>query len=133
LRNGDATLIKSAGAVVAHPFGSLMRSILVSVYEQGANEVFVVGHLECGMTGLNPDRVLEKAEARGISREVMDTIRNSGINLSRWLSGFDHVREGVVGSVQTIRNHPLIPKSVHVHGLIMDPETGKLEVIDSGY
>ena len=39
LKNGDAKIIKSAGAVVTHPFGGIMRSILIAVYELQADEV----------------------------------------------------------------------------------------------
>src|SRR2546423_14892193 len=53
VRNGDVKMIKNAGAIVSHPFGSVMRSILVAVYELGAAEGAVVGHPECGMTGLS--------------------------------------------------------------------------------
>ena len=31
MRNGDVKIIKVAGAVISHPFGSIMRSILVAV------------------------------------------------------------------------------------------------------
>jgi carbonic anhydrase len=44
LKNGDAKIIKVAGAMVAHPFGSVMRSILVAVYGLGAEHILVVGH-----------------------------------------------------------------------------------------
>src|ERR1700744_3962950 len=60
LRNGDAQVIKNAGAIVSHPFGSVMRSLLVAVYELRAIEVAVVGHHGCGMTGLSCARVLQK-------------------------------------------------------------------------
>ena len=60
VRNGDVKMIKNAGAIVSHPFGSVMRSILVAVYELGAAEVAVVGHHDCGMTGLSCARVLDK-------------------------------------------------------------------------
>ncbi len=33
LKNGDAKLIKNAGALVTHPWGSVMRSLLVAVFE----------------------------------------------------------------------------------------------------
>jgi carbonic anhydrase len=36
-------------------------------------------------------------------------------------------------SVATIRNHPLLPKDVVVHGLIIHPETGKLDLLVDGY
>lgn len=32
LRNGDAKIIKNAGAVISHPFGSVIRSLLVAIY-----------------------------------------------------------------------------------------------------
>lgn len=48
LRNGDVKIVKNAGALVSHPFGSIMRSILVAVYELQADEVCVIGHHDCG-------------------------------------------------------------------------------------
>ena len=33
IKNGDVKVVKSAGAVISHPFGSIMRSILVAIYE----------------------------------------------------------------------------------------------------
>jgi carbonic anhydrase len=32
-----------------------------------------------------------------------------------------------------IRNHPLLPHNLPVHGLVMDPETGKLDLVVDGY
>ena len=54
-------------------------------------------------------------------------------NLERWLTGFDRVETGVAESVKVIRDHPLLPKDIPVHGLIMHPETGKLNVLVDGY
>lgn len=127
MRNGDIKLIKSAGAVVAHPFGSIMRSVLVAVYELGAEEVLVIGHHDCGMTGLKSDRVLKKVRKRGISDDVIKTLRNAGIDLENWLRGFTKVEDAVHQSVELIRRHPLLPKEIRVHGLMIHPETGKLD------
>src|SRR5436309_925067 len=71
VRNGDVKLIKNAGAIVSHPFGSVMRSILVAVYELGAAEIAVVGHQGCGMVGMSCARVLEKAKERGVGEETV--------------------------------------------------------------
>jgi carbonic anhydrase len=133
LKNGDAKIIRNAGAIVTQPFGNIMRSIIVAIYELGADEVFVVGHKDCGMTGLNSNSVIEKAIDNGISEDIISTLNHSGIQLSRWLTGFDDVREGVTKSVGIIRNHPLLPKHVPVHGLIIDPETGLLELLTNGH
>src|SRR5438445_628208 len=115
LRNGDAKVIKNAGAIVSHPFGSVMRSVLVAVYELLAAEVAVVGHYGCGMTGLSCARVLEKAVARGVTRETLENLEHAGIDLEKWLTGFNSPEEGVRQSVAVIRKHPLLPKDVPVH------------------
>ncbi|WP_314587828.1 carbonic anhydrase [Paenibacillus terrigena] len=130
LKNGDAKIIKNAGAIITQPFGSVMRSILVAIYELGAEEVLVVGHRGCGMTKLNSENIVAQAIERGISETVITTLENSGIKMNRFLRGFESVEEGVVSSVAIIRNHPLMPSSVQVHGLIMDSETGKLEMAE---
>ncbi|MDA8352900.1 MAG: carbonic anhydrase, partial [Firmicutes bacterium] len=53
-------------------------------------------------------------------------------SLEEWLAGFDSVEESVLQSVDIIRNHPLLPNGVPVHGLVIDPETGKLDLITEG-
>lgn len=133
MKNGDAKIIKNAGAIITSPFGNIMRSVLVALYELHANEVFLVGHHDCGMTGIDPDEVVRHMEARGIPQHVIHTLRHSGINLYRWLTGFDSVRESVENSVEIVRNHPLLPPGTPVHGLIIHPDTGELEVVTDGY
>lgn len=131
--NGDVKIIKNAGALVSHPFGSIMRSILVGVYELTADEVCVVGHHDCGMASLKADSVLDKAKERGVSQENLDLLRYSGVNLDEFLKGFESVEDSVEHSVSTIQNHPLMPQDVPVHGLVISPQTGKLDLVVNGY
>ncbi len=132
ISNGDAKLIKNAGALVTHPFGSIMRSILVAVYMLKAKEVFVVGHHDCGMTGLHATPILDKALEAGVSQESIETLEHAGIDIEGFLLGFHSVDESVKESVNMIKNHPLLPKNVIVHGLIIHPNTGKLDVVIDG-
>jgi carbonic anhydrase len=132
IRQGDVKMIKNAGAIVSHPFGSVMRSVLVAVYQLGAEEICVVGHHDCGMTRLNPTEVLAKARQRGIPPHTLTTLDHAGVNLGTWLTGFESPQAGVLASVELIRNHPLLPQDVIVHGLIIHPETGKLDVLSAG-
>jgi carbonic anhydrase len=132
IRNGDVKMIKIAGAVVSHPFGSVMRSVLVAVYNLGAEEIAVVGHHGCGMTGLSPVEMLEKARQRGIPPETLNTLSHAGVDLQNWLTGFESPQAGILASVKMIREHPLLPKDLLVHGLIMHPETGRLEPLTTG-
>ncbi|MFN2744380.1 beta-class carbonic anhydrase [Bacillus sp. z60-18] len=133
LKNGDAKIIKNAGAVVSHPFGSVMRSILVAVYELKAEEVCVIGHHECGMASLNASSILEKAKQRGVGEDCLELLENAGVDLRSWMTGFASVEDSVSHSVNMVRNHPLMPPDVPVHGLMIDPRTGRLEVVEDGY
>lgn len=133
LKNGDAKMLKNAGAVITHPFGSIMRSIIVALYELHAEEVYIIGHHGCGMSGIIPTETIEKIVASGISSETISTLQYAGIDLEKWLHGFDSVAESVKQSVEIVKHHPLIPPHVPVHGLIIDPETGKLDLVVDGY
>ena len=63
---------------------------------------------------------------RGIRKDVIDTIGLCGINLDHWLEGFHDTEDSVRNTVRTIRNHPLVPHDVNLHGYIIDSHTGEL-------
>lgn len=130
IKNGDAKIIKNAGATVMHPFGSIIRSLIVAVYEFDAKDIMVVGHYGCGMSNLDTNSIVDKMVNRGVSKDTLSTIDNCGIDINKWLHGFDSVEDSIKESVTSIKNHPLMPKDVNVSGLIIDPYTGKLEVVE---
>lgn len=132
LENGDAKIIKNAGALVSHPWGSVMRSLLVAVFQLKVEEIMVIAHYDCGMRGMNSETFLDTAQTRGIPPDRLDTLRDAGINLDHWLTGFDNVEDSVRDTVRTIRRHPLMPKNVPVHGLVIHPTTGKLTLVVDG-
>ena len=133
LKNGDAKIVKNAGALVAHPFGSIMRSLLIAMYELQADEIYIIGHYDCGMSSIKTDSLVDKIVDRGIDRDIFKTLDYSGIDLKDWLHGFSDVTESVKQSVDQVRNHPLMDKKVPVHGLVIHPDTGKLDIIEDGY
>lgn len=129
-KNGDIKIIKNAGAVITHPFGSVMRSLLVAIYQLEVEEILVIGHYDCGMQGLAPEVLIEKMQKRNIPKEKLDMIRYCGVDIDKWLKGFDNIEESVIQTVSLIKSHPLVPKDIQVYGFIIDPETGKLDKID---
>ena len=132
VKNGDVKMIRNAGAVVSHPWGSVMRSLLVSVFDLHVQEIIVVAHYDCGMRGLNPQTFIQHAQEQGIPADRIDTLRHAGIDLDKWLTGFSDVEDSVRHTVCTIRKHPLMPKNIAVHGLVIHPTTGKLTVVIDG-
>ncbi|MFC5591926.1 beta-class carbonic anhydrase [Sporosarcina soli] len=133
LKNGDAKIIKSAGAVVTHPFGGIMRSILIAIYELQADEVYIVGHHDCGMSSIDTESIIGKMVERGIDKSLFKTLKYSGVDMRQWLHGFNDVTKSVKASVDAVRNHPLMDQNVPIHGLVVHPDTGKLDVIVDGY
>lgn len=131
-RNGDVKIIKSAGAVVSNPFGGIMRSILVAVYALQADEVYVVGHYDCGMSSVDSDVLLSNMKERGVSEDKIKMMDYIGVDLKDWLHGFGDIPTSVKRSVDVIRNHPLMI-DIPVHGLIIDPNTGHLDVVFNGH
>jgi carbonic anhydrase len=132
-KNGDVKIVRNAGAIVNHPFGSIMRSLLVAVYQLQADEIIIVGHHDCGMSSLSSDSMLEAMKERGVKQEVIDTLRRAGIKVDKWLSGFSSVEESVTHSVNLVKSHPLMVPDIPVHGLVIDPATGKLDLVVDGY
>lgn len=133
LKNGDAKIIKNAGGTIIHPFGSAMRSLLICVYEFDIKEIFIIGHYDCGVSSMDTDKMIKKMIEKGIDVQTLDTLSCAGIKVKKWLHGFDCVEESVRESVTKVKNHPLMPSNVAIHGLIMDPLTGRLDVAVNGF
>lgn len=129
IHNGDVKMLKNAGAIIRKPFDSIMKSILVAVYDLKAEEVTVVGHHDCGMSHVDPEALVKKMADKGIKKEMLQALEHAGIDFHEEFHGFDTVEESIQQSVEIIRNHPLLPDDVKVHGLVIDPGTGKVDVV----
>ncbi len=126
LKNGDAKFIKNAGAIITHPFGSVMRSLLIGIYELGIQEILVIGHTDCGARFTSSHKMIEKMKARGIQERNIDMIKYYGIDFEQWLGGFTDLEQSIKKSVEMIRRHPLVQEEIQIHGLIIDSVTGEL-------
>ncbi|WP_310602784.1 beta-class carbonic anhydrase [Anaerosporobacter sp.] len=129
LRNGDAKIIKNAGGVISHPFGSVIRSLLIAIYELDVKEILVIGHTDCGARCTDSQKMIEKMKEQGITQASIDMIEYCGIDFDSWLGGFKDLDDSINKSVELIRKHPLIPSTIQVYGLVMDSVTGELSQI----
>lgn len=129
IKNGDVEMIKTAGAIVDNQYDSSMRSILIALARLNAEEVVVIGKYGCGMQGLDGRKLLEELEIN--NQET--ALAKSSKELAEWLGGFPDVVTSVKNSVYTIRSHPLLPPNTLVHGFIMDPKTGELNLVEKPF
>ncbi len=129
LKNGDAKIIKNAGGVISHPFGSVMRSLLIAVYELDVKEILIIGHTDCGARYTDSKKMVKKMGEHGISQNNIGMVKYCGIDFDSWLGGFIDLEESIKKSVELVRKHPFIPETVMVYGFIIDSETGELNRI----
>lgn len=131
IKRGDAKVIKNAGNTLVDPLhGGVIRSLVAAIFTLGVEEVFVIGHRDCGMASVDAVALKERMVARGIPAATIDELVP---DLAQWLGTFGCPEENVADVVGKIRNNPLIPKDVPIHGLIFCPTDGHLDVIIDGY
>ena len=126
LQNGDAKIIKNAGALVPSPWDSAMRSLIVAVYELGVEEIMVVAHTSCGACHMSFGHFREEMRRRGIPEEAL---QRSDVDLDAWLEGFHDTEASVRRTVAAIREHPLMARDVSVRGFVIDSATGALQEV----
>lgn len=131
IKRGEAKVIKNAGNTVIDPIGGgVIRSLVAAVFLLGVEEVFVIGHRDCGMSEVDSDDLRGRMIARGIDPVAIDSLVP---NLAQWLGAFSCPEDNVENVVSVIRSCPLIPKEVPIHGLIFCPNDGHLDVVVRGY
>jgi carbonic anhydrase len=67
---------------------------------------------------------------RGIDPQAIDALIP---DLGQWMGAFACPEENVERVAAVIRESPLIPRDVPIHGLIFCPNDGHLEVVVNGY
>jgi carbonic anhydrase len=129
--------IQSYGPVISHPYGDVMRSIIIAVYQENVEEIYVVGTKDKGTVSVDIQSLLYSD-----SKEMKDKIQTldylfqncmpefSGGKVKEWLEGKKNITESIEKSVDTIRNHPLVPSHVKVRGLIVNNKDGKFSNVE---
>jgi carbonic anhydrase len=111
LQEGDAHVIRNAGGLVND---ETMRSLLISHHLLGTEEALVIGHTDCGMLTFTNAEVHEKL---GPESDSID------------FQPFPDLVARVQQSVETIRDHPLLPDSFGATGFVYDVKSGRLEPV----
>jgi carbonic anhydrase len=136
LSRGEVVEIKVAGATL--PEGEaldsdVLRSLVSAIHLLGVREVLVVGHLRCGINNVDATRVVASIQALGVEPSGLDAYRRGGPEgLARWMGTFADVHANVARVAATIRAHPYVPASVPVHALVVDPDTGAVDLVARG-
>jgi len=134
LAEGDAHVIRNAGGRASD---DAIRSLVISYKLLGTQEFFVIHHTECGMLFFTNDimRALlaSSLETAQLTPEGFKDIgKGPGSREGEyidWLT-FKDQKQAVLDDVARIKTHPLVPKTIPVHGFIFDVKTGKLVEVE---
>lgn len=112
LEPGDAHVIRNAGGLVTE---DAIRSLVISHWLLGTQEVAVIAHTDCGMlTFSNEDlRARLRVEADADASQVD-------------FRPFVDLRESVRESLRAVRESPFLPDSLELSGWIYDVRDGRL-------
>jgi carbonic anhydrase len=116
LKTGDAHIIRNAGGIVTE---DTLRSLVVSHYLLGTEEIMVINHTDCGLTQTS-------------EQDLQSRIRSSAGTAAvapAFFYAFQDVEENVRHQLQKLRSHPWISGRVTVRGFVYDVATGLLREI----
>ena len=130
LAEGDAHVIRNAGGRASD---DAIRSLVISYKLLGTREFFVIHHTNCGMEFFTNDVIrglldhsLETADLTPAGfRDVGKGPGSRAGEFIEWLTIADPM-QAVVDDVNRLRNHPLIPKWIHIYGYVYDVTSGQL-------
>jgi carbonic anhydrase len=112
LEEGDAHVIRNAGGLVTD---DALRSLAISHWELGTEQVFVIAHTRCGLLTLDEHELRQKIGPEAGAVQFLP---------------FRDLEASVRASVRRVRESPLLPPGFAATGMVYDVETGRLRVVD---
>jgi carbonic anhydrase len=116
LKTGDAHIIRNAGGIVTD---DTLRSLLISHYLLGTEEIMVINHTDCGLMHTSEHDL----------RTRIQNLTGTAAVAPAFFYAFQNIEENVRHQLQKLHTHPWIPKTVPVRGFVYDVTSGLLREI----
>src|ERR1700719_101714 len=116
LKTGDAHIIRNAGGIITD---DTVRSLVVSHYLLGTEEIMVINHTDCGLMHSTAHDLRTRIQ----NRTGTDVIAPA------FFYTFRDIEENVRRQLQKLHTHPWIPKTIPVRGFVYDVTSGLLREI----
>jgi carbonic anhydrase len=112
----DAHMIRNAGGIVTD---DALRSLLISHYMLGTNEVMVINHTDCGLMKAGEQEMHDQIEkAAGLPP-----------NYPIHFHAFKDVEKNVRDQMEKLRSHSWVRKEMQIRGFVFEVATGKLREV----
>ena len=130
LSEGDAHVIRNAGGRASD---DAIRSLVISYKLLGTKEFFIIHHTDCGMefftSEVMGDLLSKSLETAALDENGFhDVGAGGGSNEGKYINFLTIADQkgSVVEDVSRVRHHPLVPKTIPIHGYLYDVKSGKL-------
>ena len=127
---GDAHVFRNAGGKVTD---DVIRSAALSTIFFDTEEIVFISHTDCGMMSAPNTAVVEGLEeqAGGSLDEVgldpaLPDLDIGDASVADWVRMTDDIDEACAAQIELLRDHPLIPDHVEIHGYIYEVESDRL-------
>ncbi|MHB1176484.1 MAG: beta-class carbonic anhydrase [Sulfuriferula sp.] len=127
--HGDAHCFRNAGGIVTD---DAIRSAMLTCNFFGTEEIVIVQHTQCGMLSANATDLEKMLRDKGIDTDniamdpTLPELKLEKGGFAKWIGMMDDVDETCMKTIETFKNHPLIPKDVVISGWIWEVETRRL-------
>ena len=122
-----AVVIRTAGNQITERCRDAVRSIATALYVKKAEEIVIVAHTDCDLARFSAAQAAENFRSAGIRREAF-----GNEDLRSWFGAFSSIRDNLLGSIAYLRNSGIVPRTMKIHGLLLDSERGGIEVVVDG-
>jgi carbonic anhydrase len=126
---GDAHIFRNAGGLVTD---DAIRSAMLTTQFFGTKEIIVINHTECGMMTASGDFLSAVLRNQGIDIDqvsidpALPELKLPTGVFSKWIKTFTDVDKICTQQVELLRNCPLIPREVVIHGYVWEVESMSL-------
>lgn len=121
----ELMVLNSYGAVITNPYDSMMRSVILSIYNENVEDIYIVLEKESKEHVLNKNVLTTKLKNAGITKETLKTIEYIDVldeAVINWLAGPNDEEKILQKNLMLLQKHPLMPKTVSIYGYIVSQE-----------
>jgi carbonic anhydrase len=117
LKVGEAHMIRNAGGIATD---DAIRSLVISHYLLGTNEIMVINHTDCGLMKASEDELHQRIESEA------GNLPSSIVNFHAFQDVDDNVRR----QLYRLKTHSWLQGRVEIRGFVFEVESGHLREVE---
>jgi len=120
LNLGDVFILRNAGNIYTQ---DMLRSILITILKYEIKYIIILGHLDCGMTKINPVELRNKLPSKFLSR-LSSNYSELLSELSNFFKPFDNEVQNILDQIKALEIVKVFYPEIEITGMLYDVKTG---------